>query len=262
MTPPSELPLPPVELRQLVGPTDEARYDNAMGSDVFPDVADKTYGAVFDFGCGCGRIARQLIQQTRAPERYVGLDHHAGMIRWCQQNFTPYAPQFSFVHHDVADRGFNPGADKPATLPFPVKDGEFSFILALSVFTHIVESSVLHYLQECARIMAVDGIVRTTWFLFDKRPFPMMQDFQNAMYINDQDPTNAVIYDREWLVRVADEVGLVITRVTPPVIRGFHWYVDFERASPGRLGCDIPDDVAPFGSSPPPVLPVLPSTVG
>ena len=31
----------------------------------------------------------------------------------------------------------------------------------------------------------------------------MMQDFQNALYINDVDPTNAVIFDREWLRREA-----------------------------------------------------------
>ena len=31
----------------------------------------------------------------------------------------------------------------------------------------------------------------------------MMQDFQNALYINDVDPSNAVIFDREWLRREA-----------------------------------------------------------
>ena len=122
MTTPLRLPLPPLEMRQLVGPLEDASYDNATGSDVFPDVADKTYGAVFDFWCGCGRIARQLIQQTRPPSRYVGLDHHAGMVRWCLSRTSPHSlRQFSFVHHDVADKGFNPGAGKPASPPFPVE---------------------------------------------------------------------------------------------------------------------------------------------
>jgi SAM-dependent methyltransferase len=262
MTTPLRLPLPPLEMRQLVGPLDDASYDNATGSDVFPDVADKTYGAVFDFGCGCGRIARQLIQQTRPPKRYVGLDHHAGMVRWCQQNFTPLAQQFSFIHHDVEDMGFNPGAGKPATLPFPVKDREFSFILAYSVFTHIVESSVVHYLHECARILSTDGILRTTWFLFDKRPFPMMQEFQNALYVNAVDPTNAVIYDKAWLRAAAAAAGLAIGKVTPPTIRGYHWFVDFVLASQAGPECAFPDDVAPLGSQPPPVLPVPGHSIG
>ena len=41
------------------------------------------------------------------------------------------------------------------------------------------------------------GIAVTTFFLFDKAGFPMMQEFQNAPYINLDDPTNAVIFDRE-----------------------------------------------------------------
>jgi hypothetical protein len=158
--------------------------------------------------------------------------------------------------------GLNPGADKPATLPFPVGDGEFTFILAHSVFTHIVESSVLHYLGECARILSADGVLRTTWFLFDKGPFPMMQEFQNALYINAVDLTNAVVYDRVWLQAAAAEVGLVIKSVTPPDIRGFQWQVDFERAVPGRTSCVIPEDVAPLGSMPPPVLTVPGHTIG
>ena len=44
-----------------------------------------------------------------------------------------------------------------------------------------------------------DGVAVTTWFLFDKANFPMMQEFQNALYISDFDPTNAVIFDRTWL---------------------------------------------------------------
>lgn len=258
----STLPLPPFEMRQLVGPTDEEMFDNPDGSYVFPDLVDQSEGTVLDFGCGCGRVARKLIQQTHQPQRYVGLDLHAGMIRWCQQNLAPRAPQFTFVHHDIANLGYNPGTDKPEFLPFPVGDGVFSLVLAHSVFTHIVESSVLHYLEECARVLTDDGVLRSTWFLFDKKMFPMMQNFQNALYINAVDPTNAAIYDREWLVAAAAASGLVIRRVEPPQIRGFHWWIDFELASPSRRGCSIPEDFAPLGSSPPPVLSVPGHTIG
>jgi len=70
------------------GPTDEEMFDNPDGSYVFPDLVDQSEGTVLDFGCGCGRVARKLIQQTHQPQRYVGLDLHAGMIRWCQQNLA------------------------------------------------------------------------------------------------------------------------------------------------------------------------------
>ena len=40
----------------------------------------------------------------------------------------------------------------------------------------------------------------------------MMQDFQNALYINDVDPSNAVIFDREWLRRRSETPGSRSTR--------------------------------------------------
>ena len=58
-----DLPFPPIEFRRLVGPTDTKFLDNTSRALVFPDVKPDAYASVFDFGCGCGRLARQLIQQ-------------------------------------------------------------------------------------------------------------------------------------------------------------------------------------------------------
>ncbi len=75
---PAPLPLPPHEMRMLVGPLDPALFDNPDGKLVFPGLEPTQFRSVLDFGCGCGRVARQLIQQRPRPERYVGLDLHAG----------------------------------------------------------------------------------------------------------------------------------------------------------------------------------------
>jgi hypothetical protein len=90
---------------------------------------------VFDFGCGCGRIARQLMQQSPRPQRYVGIDLHRGMIEWCRENLAPHAPGFEFQHHDVFNPGLNPGTDMrpPRTRPFPVGDRAFTLVNAWSV---------------------------------------------------------------------------------------------------------------------------------
>jgi len=257
-----KLPLPPPEMRALVGPVDPAAFDNPSGGDAIPDTGDRCHKAIFDFGCGCGRIARQLIQQRIQPARYLGVDLHRGMIAWCQSNLTPRASQFRFAHHDVVNVGFNPGLDKPNIRVFPAEDSAFDLVIAHSVFTHIVESAALHYLRECRRVLRSDGMFRSTWFLCDKREFPMMQDFQNAVYINAEDPTNAVVYDRAWLVAALKEFGLVITRAVPPEIRGFHWNLTIEPARPGVTGIELPADNAPYGSMPPPVLSVPPATIG
>jgi len=195
---PITLPLPPFEMRQLVGPTDPLLFDNPSGHLVFPDVPVEAYESVFDFGCGCGRIARMLIQQMPRPHRYVGIDLHLGMVRWCQANLEPYAEGFKFLHHNVrniSSRGscfsklkqhlydiLNPGDHKPTKLPFPASDGSFKLVIAWSVFTHSLEEQTVYYLKEVSHILYRDGIFLSTWFLFDKLYFPMMQEFQNALF--------------------------------------------------------------------------------
>jgi len=145
-------------MRELVGPTDDAAFDNSSGDPVLGElVPEDRYRKVFDFGCGCGRLARQLLQQRRRPRRYVGIDLHRGM-----------------------------------------------------------------------------------------------QSFQNALYINPVDPTNAVIFDRGWVVESARELGLTVTAVTAPAIRGFHWQVLMTLDSRAEEA-PFPGDEAPAGSLPPPV---------
>ncbi|HZO07354.1 MAG TPA: class I SAM-dependent methyltransferase, partial [Solirubrobacterales bacterium] len=109
----AELPIPPLEMREAVGPTDPAAFDNPGGAPVFPDLPESAYRSVLDFGCGCGRLARQLIQQQPQPQRYLGIDLHPVMVEWCAANLAPAAPQFEFRHHDVHYPTWNPGEGKP-----------------------------------------------------------------------------------------------------------------------------------------------------
>src|SRR4051794_14093729 len=243
MVTPIDLPLPPVELRALVGQPEEEGFDNASGEPVF-GFPPEAYRRVVDFGCGCGRVARQLIQQSPQPQEYRGFDLHRGMVEWCQSHLTPVAPQFEFAHHDVANRGLNPGPGRPPTLPLPVQDGWASLILAISVFTHLTEPQAVHYLDEVVRCLDADGTLHTTWFLFDKSDFPMMQEFQNALYINPDDPTNAVIYDSRWLLDQIARLGMKLVRAAAPEIRGFHWWLTFAHADDPRPQVELPADTA------------------
>ena len=240
-------------MRELVGPTDPAAFDNPDGSLVVPDIDAAHYDAVFDWGCGCGRLARQLIQQSPRPRRYVGVDLHRGMIEWCKRNLAPVAPGFEFHHHDVYEMAFNPGPEKAPWLPFPVEDSRVSLAIAWSVFTHVSEAHAARYLREMRRILRPDGLLVSTWFLFDKGDFPMMQDSQNALFINDINPTNTVIFDRVWFHDAVRAAGLSLVAAVPPQIRGFQWILHLAPLEGGRPGLELPDDAAPQGRKPPPV---------
>jgi SAM-dependent methyltransferase len=234
-------------MRRLVGPTDPSAFDNPSGDPVYDLVPERCYESVLDFGCGCGRVARRLLLQRRVPERYVGLDLHSGMIRWCSEHLAPAHPNFTFHHHDIANQSFNPGAGKPVHAAFPVPDEWATLVVAHSVFTHILPASIEHYLAETARVLRPDGQAMTTWFLFDKRYFPMMQDEQNALFINELDPWNAVIYDRAWLAAALERHHLGLAAVRPPFVRGFQW--DLVLAPLGDWATlELPEsDDAPFG---------------
>lgn len=245
------LPLPPPELRELVGITDADRFDEQPVV-ALSGLKPGDYQFVVDFGCGCGRLARQLARGANRPRRYIGVDLHRDMIRWCKENLAPRLEGFTFLHHDVFNPSFNPDSNVRSA-PLPVDEGKATLVVAWSVFTHLLESQVEWYLSEIRRILAPGGKVVSTWFLFDKTGFPMMQDFQNALYINDSDPTNAVIFDKRWLLSVMDRHGLVITSAIPPEIRGFQWVLELAQARPGDQSVALPPDEAPIGRMPPPI---------
>ena len=240
------LPFPPLEMRRLVGPTELDVYDNPTGALVYPWLPAENYEKVFDFGCGCGRVARQLMLQRPSPTTYVGIDLHAGMIEWCQQNLRPAAPNFTFYHHDVFNVAFNPGDGKPMTAPFPTGDWQFTLVNALSVFTHLTEHQAGHYLRECARVLQPQGVFQSSWFLFDKVERPMMDEHHNALYVSYVDPSDAVIFDRAWLRDTARGLGLRIFKVIQPEIRGHQWLV-LMTLNPAVEEVDLPPDTAPRG---------------
>jgi SAM-dependent methyltransferase len=239
-------------MRELVGPRDASAFEQSPGEPVFPTLTrEEQYDFVLDFGCGCGRIARRLaLAAAPMPKRYVGIDLHAGMIKWAGANLAPRLPGFEFIHQDVFNPGFNPGASKPRTAPFPAGDASVSLLLALSVFTHLTQDQAEVYLDEVRRVLRPDGVLLASFFLFEKRSFPMMQDFQNALYINDSDPTNAVVFDRDWLLAALDTRELRVGVVRAPTTRGYHWELEIV---PGRGSVELPEDLAPFGHQPPPV---------
>lgn len=252
---PPELPLPPLAMRELVGEPDPSAFQNTDGAPVFPEVPPELHRRVFDFGCGCGRIARKLLQQRELPEQYVGIDLHRGMIDWCRANLAPHNEAFRFLHHNVYNLTFNPTGGQPSRAPFPIREERFTLVNAHSVFTHILEEDIFFYLQECARVLAPHGVLRSTWFLFDKALFPMMQEFQNSLYINTIDPTNAVIVDRAWLQAGLRDLGLAIVGATPPSIRGFQWILLMRHAGPDIDEMELPEDIAPEGLARPPLAP-------
>jgi SAM-dependent methyltransferase len=232
--------MPPLELRRLIGPPEPENFENPTGQPLF-GFAPEAYESVFDFGCGCGRLARIMMLQKERPRRYVGIDVHRGMVEWSQGNLTPVDPSFRFFHHDVYAHSYAPGNRLQLSQPFPVPDGEATLVIASSVFTHLYISQAEYYLSEIARILRPGGTALTTWFFFDKDSYPFLLEGPHVLYTSERDPTQAVIFDRRWFLDAARRVGLGVQRTTHPPVAGHQWAVYLRRRE------ETPVDAFPLG---------------
>jgi SAM-dependent methyltransferase len=224
---PANIPMPPLELRKMVGPTDPKAFDNPSGEPIYGrfGLSLDAYESVFDFGCGCGRVARQLLQQNPRPRRYVGIDVNKGMIDWCKKHLSPLDPNFQFFHHDVFAPGYGQGNSLQLAQPFPIQDGEVSLFIAVSVFTHLFRRQTEYYFREVARILKPQGAAFTSWFFFDKDSFPFLLEGPFCLFTGETNPTEAVIYDRRWFIDTVRHLGLGVRSTTLPGIAGHQWMV-------------------------------------
>jgi SAM-dependent methyltransferase len=247
---PTDPPMPGIALRRSVGVEDKAFFENPHAMLTFgDDIEAAAYRRVLDFGCGCGRIARQMMLQAEGvPEFYMGLDLYKPSILWCSNYLTSYSSQFQFQHLNALNIGLNPTGVPQA--PFDIAQ-TFTLVNSHSVFTHILERDLSFYFDECVSRLEDGGVLRATWFLFNKEIYPMMQDFQNCLYINADDLSNATIYDFELVKAMYRQAGLQIYKIYRPYIRGHQWLIYARKADGPSV--DFPEDDGPLGLTRPPV---------
>ncbi len=146
----TDFPIPPAALRRRVGHTSSRDEFLRHGSPICRDViamveaaakADERYGRWLDFGSGSGRVAREALRSTRVEE-FWGVDVDRPAIEWDQRYLRPGR----FVAIDP---------DPPTQLP----NGYFDVVYAISVFTHLDETSQLAWLQELGRVLRPGGLL-------------------------------------------------------------------------------------------------------
>lgn len=212
------VPFPPAELLGFMGEDEAAAVKNGESLLRLADSLWPKDGLVLDVGCGYGRLAYALIGRAHQG-KYVGMDILPAHIRWLSENLTPVAPNFSFKHLNIKNDRYNATARDEATsfeidLPEPPK-----LILVLSVFTHLYETDMLHYLAQIARCMDKSSTLYATFFLtnpsqrgMDRRglsPFPMQHELSpHCSTFNLEDPLHAISYDESWLRDRLDDLSL------------------------------------------------------
>jgi ubiquinone/menaquinone biosynthesis C-methylase UbiE len=100
-------------------------------------------GSVLDFGCGCGRVARNWAGLS-GPELH-GCDYNPQLVEWCRDNLP-------FMRVRV---------NAPAP-PSPYDDDSFDLVYAISILTHLTEPQALAWMADLRRILKPGGLLLLT----------------------------------------------------------------------------------------------------
>jgi SAM-dependent methyltransferase len=156
---------------------------------------------LLEIGCGIGRDAIPLTE-ILTEGKYVGIDIIKRSIDWCTDNISKHHPNFKFYHYDVADQLHNGGGKtKTAEIYIPLPDGSVDRIILFSVFTHMLQPDIEHYLREFRRVLKSGGLVYATTFIYTDEilekaratnltPFDLRFEHQVGAHCRINTPTN------------------------------------------------------------------------
>lgn len=214
------------------------KYQKYMG--LFPEMT------LLDLGCGIGRDAFQLLDYLKGPGKYMGVDVTRDSIVWCSKAITPGHPRFTFHHFDAYSELYNPfGSKTSMDFRLPAEDGTVDRIVLASVFTHLLEDEVLHYMREFRRVLKPDGRVYASFFLYTAEALAAAVEGGNTawkatfacplgdgVYGNDPAyPRGAVAYTDAAMQRMMAAAGLRLER---PYLKGWWSGLHGDQAEDGQ----------------------------
>ncbi len=157
--------LPPDHLQQFVGGNFEQVGKEFLT--LFQQFGGlKQNDSVLDVGSGVGRMAVPLTTFLSTEGLYRGFDISKEGIDWSIANISSEYPHFQFEHINIYNHLYNPNGSLTSTgFHFPYEADTFNFVFLTSIFTHLMEDEMTHYLHEINRVMKKDGTCLLTMFI-------------------------------------------------------------------------------------------------
>ena len=121
---------------------------------------------MLDVGCGVGRMYLAARIHLTDSDHYTGIDVNERVIEICKKQFTQ--PNVSILHFDASNAAYSDKKLEPPK-PWPLSDGRYNLITALSVWTHLREEDWIFYLHEVRRTLTPDGVAIISFFVLDAR---------------------------------------------------------------------------------------------
>ena len=181
---------------------------------------------IVEIGSGIGRDAFQLIEEF--PKiNYLGIDVTRDSIIWCINHITSLHSNFQFLHFDAYHELYNPlGLKNTSDFLIPVETSSVDRIFLGSVFTHLFEEDIRHYMKEISRILKPDGLAYATFFLYSEEIVAAARktrrshngltfEYEHApgCYVSDPNfHTGSVAYTDKLMRSMMSESGLSLSR--------------------------------------------------
>jgi len=166
---------------------------------------------VLDVGCGCGSMAFQLRRTLGPRGAYIGFDVHGASIAWCRTQFAA-DPRFVFELARL-ETAWSHGHTPATEYQFPADDASVDFVLAKSVFTHLLEPDAAHYLREIRRALRQGRNAIITAFLSESSDTTFRYGGPDAWWKVKSRPEAAVAYRRAHFLGMVRAAGLRVEKV-------------------------------------------------
>jgi SAM-dependent methyltransferase len=124
---------------------DWQRYEDAALDSLAAQGRFDAAWAVFEFGCGTGRLAERLLrEQLPADARYVGVDLSATMVRLATERLERWSDRVAVIEGDGLGR--------------LEAEGTFDRLVATYVLDLLDESAITGLLDKAHRALAPEGL--------------------------------------------------------------------------------------------------------
>lgn len=164
---------------------------------------------LLDVGCGFGRLAIGLTH-TVDELSYIGIDVNKTAISWCQKHITSRYPNFRFIYLDLQNKRYNPDG-KPIDIQFklPLESSTINVAYLYSVFSHMLQNDVRHYLKELNRVLVANGTVFFTAFSEYNVP-PESVNPPGYQDIEWKDDLHCVRFNHDFLLSIINGSGFLL----------------------------------------------------
>jgi len=131
---------------------------------IYQVLEEESKPVILDIGCGTGLLGIACNSFLEQGGSYTGLDIDKASIEYCLSNYN--SSNYDFVHFNKSNGAYAKD-QSPELRSWPIDSINNDLVLALSVWTHLLEKDAIFYFQELGRVLKPNGKAIITFFYLD-----------------------------------------------------------------------------------------------